>query len=254
MAITIPLGIYSTKSRKFLTWLKNMHFKYENGMGAITWGDDTCNFLQEPDGEIVLKIDKSSWRRSSWDCRWSTLKSRDYFLSRLMKSYNNAIDVIFKNLNSDRFCNNRRIPLEIRDKLTSLDIARKHMNSVGCQFYAFEDIADSGYITIGELKLLIDVLIGRKRACYHATPEMIASIIGSKRNPLATEMETARREEIQKLNTLFKDKKYALEKERDEKIRIMREETFGHYAKLINDELAKHNEEISRLEKLALTF
>lgn len=105
-----------------------------------------------------------------------------------------------------------------------------------------------GPITVAEIYCVYEKLLNRKRFEKKYSKEMKELIVGTEKDTVATELEIARREEINRINQKFEDDKKALAAERYEKINKMREEILAAY-KQMEDELVKeHAKALKKLE------
>ena len=105
-----------------------------------------------------------------------------------------------------------------------------------------------GPITVAEIFCVYEKLLNRKRFEKAYSKKMKELIVGTEKDTVATELEIARREEINHINQKFEDDKKALTAECYEKINKMREEIMATY-KLMEYKLIKeHEKALKKLE------
>lgn len=272
MTRTIPLGIYGQQSLNILEAIRLCKFKRGGRTDQVSWHGELCHFNIAPDGEITLTINQSHYNycRSSWRCRPSVEDAKQFLISRMNKCLVLEERWLFEMRNNEyRIANSiykyNGITRELLKQFNDESTLRKYLNipENKCGFklpsyqidYTDKNGIDAHEITeigFSELKLIIDLLIGRKRAGRNATAEMVNGIIGQKRNPLEIEMETARREEIRRL-----------EEERDNEVSRIHSEcrkTIDEFEARIkkdrDDKLAllmqAYSEKIASLKKLSI--
>ena len=94
--ITIQLGLYTKYSKDILKNVINTYMCSPGGIATYTFNYDICNVEQEPDGEVVLKINTDNWQysRSSWRSRSrsSNIASmKQFFIGQFVKCIKNII-------------------------------------------------------------------------------------------------------------------------------------------------------------------
>lgn len=269
MKKSIPLGIYGNKALDILTAMRLKYFKHAGRTANNTWNSDICNFEQAPDGEISLVINENVWyfRRSSWHSKYTPQARKNFLISRIGKHLNLEI------ANAARLGKENRIfsinsaftnfPTELALTWESEADARAYLNKtkcdVGIKMNYYIDFSKENnctinkldVVTFGEIKFLLDALIGRKRSGRNVSDEMTKAIIGQKRDPLATEMETVRREEIIRLKEELKNKKNSLSGLKYKERKEMEEALNQKYNKMYDDLDNEYAEKINALTCMA---
>lgn len=194
MIRSIPLGIYSQRGADVLAYFIKHYIPRDRGVAHFTWGD-IIKFEQQPDGEICLQIDTNYWyyHRSSWYSRKTVIDAKNFFVGQLRK-----YAMIFVN-------NELRKNKSLHENETIEDIWNSNCTIPLLQhsYYSVSFDERNNMPAIGDLKSLIEAMLGRKRMVKHITSDQIANIIGIKRNPIETELETARRDEIKRINDTY---------------------------------------------------
>ena len=105
--------------------------------------------------------------------------------------------------------------------------------------------------TVAEAYYVYDVLLNRKKIEKRFTEATIKRMHGIQRDPIATEMEIARREEVKRLKAENEQKLRDLENEKLLKISAYRQQLDAEY-KILKDEAKKKLEEdLANIEKIA---
>lgn len=108
-------------------------------------------------------------------------------------------------------------------------------------------------ITVKDIYCLYEQLLNRKSFDKRWGHDMVERIIGAQRDPIMTEMEVARREEVANIETEYADKIKKLDNDRYREIERMREEIAAKYRKLQEDLAAEKANKIRELNE-SLSF
>lgn len=201
--LSIPLGLYTIKAK---TVLENFVYNYlytpnTRGVDSFSWDDNVISFSQEPNGEICLNITyKHDWRihRSSWRTRYNVTAAKKFFIYSIEK----ACKRIIKQARNDV-----KLEWNINCK-TNLDHYRNYRG------YAYTGYYKNTHITMGDLKAIFETMLNRKHMIKKITNEQQETLIGHKRNPLETELEVARLDEIKRITDEYRNERQKLDNER----------------------------------------
>ena len=213
--ITIHLGLYTKYSKDILEHFIKEYMYRQGGIATHTYHDDVCSVEQEPNGEVVLKIDTHNWQytRSSWRSRASNIISmKQFFVGQFVKCIKKQI------IPNIRYYNNEL-------KSIKFDEVESKLWDINCHEYPLKAfvVDDNKYsnVTISELKIMWYVMSGSKQFKKKISNELFNKIVGHARDPIQTEMETIRRNELCKLENERRDKNselYILEREEKRKM------------------------------------
>lgn len=105
-----------------------------------------------------------------------------------------------------------------------------------------------GPITVAEIYCVYEKLLNRKHFEKAYSKKMKQLIVGTEKDAIATELEIARREEVDRINQKFEADKKALSDECNKKISDMREEILAAYKQMKKDLIKEHDNELAKLE------
>jgi hypothetical protein len=242
--ITIHLGFYTKYSKDVLTHFISTYMYRQGGIATYTYLSAVCNVEQEADGEVVLKIDTNNWQysRSSWRSRASNMVSmKQFFVGQFVKC-------IKKQLIPDiRYYNNELKSIEF-------DEVESRLWNINCHEYTLKSFAidDNVYsnVTLSELKIMWYVMTGSKQFKKKISNELFNKIVGHARDPIQTEMEITRRNELCRLINERNDKNSELYRlEREEK-RKMENEIENKYERLRKENSKEYDAKIAELEQM----
>lgn len=241
---TIHLGLYTKYSADILTHFINTYMYRQGGIATYTYHHDVCNVEQEADGEIVLKFDTTNWQysRSSWRSRASNIISmKQFFVGQFVK------------------CIKKQLIPDIRyynDELKSItyDEIESRLWDINCHKYPLKTfvVDDNEYsdITIAELKIMWYAMTGSKQFKKKISNELFNKIVGHARDPIQTEMEITRRNELCKLENERNNKNVELYRlEREEK-RKMEDEIENKYKLLRIENNKEYDAKIAELQQM----
>ena len=240
----IHLGFYTKYSKDILTDFINSYMYRMGGIATYTYHYNVCKVEQEPDGEIVLKIDTDNWQysKSSWRSRSSNIASmKQFFIGQFVKC-------IKKHIIPDiKYCN---------DELKSItfDEVESRLWNINCHEYPLKTfVVDNNVysdITLSELKIMWYVMTGSKQIKKKISNELFNKIVGHTRDPIQTEMEITRRNKLCELKIECNNKNSELYRlEREEK-RKMEAEIESKYARLRSENNEAYDAKIAELEQL----
>lgn len=227
----IHLGLFSKNAEMLIRSL----FSYidDNKPARVARSVRKATIVVNPDNEIVLecKLRELYYRHTPitiWDRNKGNDQKPREWIAIMLKHH------VIEQCGSDgawrRDNDSREVPeLEFRD-------------STGQVIYR---------PTISEAYYVYDALLSRKRIERKYSKETIAKMHGSQNDPIATEMEIARREEVKRLNAEHEQKLRDLEHEKMEEIRAFREKMDEKYGELRKQAIAKLEEDLKNLEEIA---
>ena len=230
----IHTGLFSENAKHLLQGLFN--YIDDNKPRRVAVTARRCEIIMNPDNEIVLQCklrDRYSCYRSEriysiWDRNpGNDQKPREWIAVMLKK---HVIEQCGSGGVWRRDKDAREVPeLEIK-------------NEQGLTVFS---------PTVAEAYYVYDVLFNRKKIEKHFTEATIKRMHGIQKDPIATEMEIARREEVKRLKAENEQKLRDLENEKLNKISAYRQQLDAEY-KILKDEAKKKLEEdLANLEKIA---
>ena len=109
-------------------------------------------------------------------------------------------------------------------------------------------------VTIGELKLMFKAMRESKNITKNVSDEMFNRVVGIRRDPLQTEMEQARRDEIARLKAEYEQAIYDLNRKESKEKDQAREEITNKYNNFRIELRAKHQKELDNLNNMVADF
>lgn len=242
--ITIHLGLYTKYSKDILTHIIHTYMYMQGGIATYTYNHNVCMVEQEPDGEVVLKIDTDHWEytRSSWRCRSSNIVSiKQFFIGQFVKCAKNKLIADIRYYNSTI----RSIKFEEAvSKLWDINYREYPLNEFVVDDNKYSDI------TLSELKIMWYAMSGSKQLKKKISNELFNKIVGHARDPIQTEMEITRRNELCKLENERNDKNSELYRLEREERRKMEDEIAKKYAHLRLENNKVYDAKIAELEQM----
>lgn len=241
MIRSIPLGIYSQRGANILDHFIKHYIPRGRGVAHFTWGD-IIKFEQQPDGEICLQIDTKYWYyyKSSWNSRKTVVDAKNFFIGQLRKY---AMMFVKAELTKNKSLHENATTEDIWNSKCRIPLLQHSYYSVS--------LDDRNNIpTIGDLKSLIEAMLGRKRMVKHITSDQIANIIGIKRNPIETEFETAKRDEIKRINDTYHNDIRALDSQYNAELNDFTEKLRTKYKDLKTKRGQQRTSELAAIENI----
>ena len=230
----IHTGLFSENAKYLLQGLFNYIDNYKPRRVAAT--ARRCEVIMNPDNEIILQCklrDRYSYNYSEriysiWDRNPGNDQKPREWIAVMLKKH------VIENCGSDgvwrRDNDAREVP--------GLDIK----NERGLTIFS---------PTVAEAYYVYDALLNRKKIEKRFTEATIKRMHGIQKDPIATEMEIARREEVKRLKDETEQKLRDLEAEKLLKISNYREQLNLEY-KILKDKVRmKLEEDLANLEKIA---
>lgn len=242
--ITIQLGLYTKYSKDILKNVINTYMCQHGGIASHTFNYYICNVEQEPDGEVVLKINTDNWQysRSSWRSRSSNIASmKQFFIGQFVKCIKN---IIIPNI---RYNNNSLKSIksdEVESMLWNIDCHEYHLTPFIVDNNTYSNVE------ISELKIMWYVMSGSKQFKRKISNEVFNKIVGHARDPIQTEMEITRRNELIRLKNerdYENSKLYSLERE---ELREMEARISKKYDQLRLENNKAYDDKIAELQQL----
>lgn len=230
----IPLNLFGDKALNILEALRIYKLRSGTRKNHVSWGGELCHFVTTPNGEVCIWINTKQYgyRHSHWSTKSTAEERKQFLISRLYRILVEEEDWMIRMMAS-QYTREKSLSRYIGITNQLLDNYSKCEPSVfkkylvnpnnGCALrinsYTFDYTPDP-YSTVqvidqvefSELKLIVDTLIGRKRAGKNMSDEEKNKIIGQKRDPLTTELEAARREEFNQLKIAMDNEYKAADK------------------------------------------
>lgn len=230
----IHTGLFSENAKHLLQGLFN--YIDDNKPRRVAVTARRCEIIMNPDNEVILQCklrDRYSYYRSEMICSiWDRNPGNDQkpreWIAVMLKKH------VIEQCGSDgvwrRDNDAREVPeLEIK-------------NEQGLTVFS---------PTVAEAYYVYDVLLNRKKIEKRFSEATIKRMHGIQKDPIATEMEIARREEVKRLKAENEQKLRDLEDEKFSKISAYRQQLDLEY-KILKDEAKKKLEEdLANLEKIA---
>lgn len=244
---TIHLGLYTKYSKDVLTHFISTYMYRQGGIATYTYHNRVCYVEQEPDGEVVLKIDTNDWQytRSSWRSRASNMVSvKQFFVGQFVKCIKKQIipDIRYYNAELKSITSD-----EVESKLWDINC-----NEYPLKAFVIDDNVYSG-VMLSELKIMWYVMAGSKQFKKKISNELFNKIVGHARDPIQTEMEITRRNELCKLENERNDKNAELYRLEREERRKMEDEIAKKYEHLRLENNKAYNAKIAELEQMVNT-
>lgn len=237
MSRIIHTDTYTNKSKIILNALKTYMFQ-EWGSRQQRRNAGLVKVEVEPNGEIVWNISNQSW---------------DYFRSIYEKKRNdNDVRMWLAGMLKTMTLREMR-----RTGINAKQWNRKNTNFI---FDAFDTIdtktgaRTKNNITVADVYCIYEFLMNRKSFKRHWSTDFIKSIIGAGLDPIATELEVARREEVQRLWIQFQDDINKLNNEQYDEIQRSDEAIRDKYTKMKQDLEKAYNKNLADLEKSVAAF
>ena len=230
----IHTGLFSENAKYLLQGLFNYIDNNKPRRVAVT--ARRCEIIMNPDNEVILQCklrDRYSYYRSEmiysiWDRNPGNDQKPREWIAVMLKKH------VIEQCGSDgvwrRDNDAREIPeLEVK-------------NEQGLTIFS---------PTVAEAYYVYDALLNRKKIEKRFSEATIKRMHGIQKDPIATEMEIARREEVKRLKAENEQKLRDLEDEKVSKIFAYRQQLDAEY-KILKDEAKKKLEEdLANLEKIA---
>lgn len=237
IGLNIPLGIYTIKAK---TVLENFIYNYlynpgSRGVDCYSWDETVISFSQAPNGEICLNIKKENdWRiqRSSWRARYNVIIAKKFFIYSIEKACKRIIKRVY---------NDVKLEWNINCK-TNLDYYQR---------YAYSGYYKNTHVTVGDLKAIFETMLGRKHMIKKITNEQRETLIGHKRNPIETELEIARLDEIERITDEYNAERQKLDKERQAEYNTFYAKLDKKYDELKYIAKEKYAKKLSELNSMA---
>lgn len=230
----IHTGLFSENAKHLLQGLFNYIDNYKPRRVAVT--ARRCEIIMNPDNEIILQCklrDRYSYSRSEmiysiWDRNPGNDQKPREWIAVMLKKH------VIEQCGSDgvwrRDNDAREVPeLEIK-------------NARGLTIFS---------PTVAEAYYVYDVLLNRKKIEKRFSEATIKRMHGIQKDPIATEMEIARREEEKRLKDETEQKLRDLEDEKLNKISAYRQQLDAEYLILKQKARMKLEEDLANLEKIA---
>lgn len=237
IGLSIPLGIYTIKAK---TILENFVYDYlyepeSRGVDNYSWDNNVISFSQVPNGEICLNIKKEDdWRvqRSSWRARYNVITAKKFFIYSIEKACKHIIKCAYNDVKREWNINCK----------TNLDYY---------QSYAHSGYYKNTHATVGDLKAIFETMLGRKHMIKKITNEQRETLIGHKRNPIETELEIARLDEIKRITNEYKSERQKLDNERQAEYNAFYIKLDKKYDELKHIAKDKYEKMLSELNSMA---
>lgn len=229
----IHTGLFSENAKYLLQGLFN--YIDDNKPRRVAVTARRCEIIMNPDNEIILQCklrDRYGYSSeriySIWDRNpGNDQKPREWIAVMLKK---HVIEQCGSNGAWRRDNDAREVPeLEIK-------------NEQGLTVFS---------PTVAEAYYVYDVLLNRKKIEKRFTEATIKRMHGIQRDPIATEMEIARREEVKRLKAENEQKIRDLENEKLLKISAYHQQLDAEYKILKEEAKKKLEEDLANLEKIA---
>jgi hypothetical protein len=222
------------------------------GVSEYSWRDGIAKFERMTDGEVVLRICRTNdWviRRSSWRTRTTVEQVKQFFIGQFF----NAIR--YNYINGITIPNGRYPTKDERAALYDeiWDVNCSDYTLGMCPNYTRNYPMLNG-VTIGELKLMFKAMRGSKNITKNVSEDMFNRVVGIRRDPLQTEMEQARRDEIAKLKAEYEQAIYDLNRKESKEKDQAREEITNKYNNIRIELKAKHQKELDNLNNMVADF
>ena len=228
----IHTGFYTDHALEFFNRMKRA---LQNCWGSrqMARNADWMNIERNPDNEVVIKlgIDAQNWRYS-----WVM----STFSKMPVEKFNSWLAGVLKHLVLK--------DVEREDKKIWF---RDNTEAA----YAF----NGGYsyseqhkhqFTVKEIYFVYETLLNRKRREKHWNDEFVKAMVGEQLDPIATELEVTRREEMAKLQSNLKERLDALDQEMYNKIKQMTDKIRAEYSQLKKDATVETENKIKELEDM----
>lgn len=229
----IHTGLFSINAKHLLQGLFN--YIDDNKSRRVAVSARRCEIIVNPDNEIVLQCklrDRYGYRSerlfSIWDRNLGNDQKPREWIAVMLKKH------VIEQCGSDgvwrRDNDAREVPeLEIK-------------NEQGLIVFS---------PTVAEAYYVYDALLNRKKIEKRFTEATIKRMHGIQKDPIATEMEIARREEVKRLKAENEQKLRDLEDEKFGKISAYRQQLDAEYKILKEETKKKLEEDLANLEKIA---
>ena len=227
MSRIIHTDTYTNKSKIILNGLKNYMY-YEWGSRQQRRNSDLAKIEVEPNGEIVWKISDSSWvyNRSIYRKKTNDNDVR-VWLAGMLKA------------------------MVMREwHRTAIDTKQWDRKNVGLILEIFKPSDEkSCNISVADVYCLYEFLMNRKGFKRHWPTKFLKTIIGDGLDPIATELEVARREEAEKLWNKFQDECNRLSNEQYDEIQRSDEAIRNKYSKMKQDLEKAYKKDLAELNE-----
>ena len=233
MSYKIHTGLYTPKAREFLDRIfhalardNSSNERWGNGRryGKIGRSFRNAKFELDPNNELVLEVATSY---DSWNAFTSNHNKAKDWLAHKIK------DIVIRKCSSDGAWR--------RDNERQLNFLAS--NAEGMRDYG--EISNSPYIpTVSEAYFIYEYFMNRKKLERRYGKKMVEEIIGTQRDPIATEMEASRRAEVERIKKEFYEKSNALEAEKTSK--------FNDFKKALDAEYTEKRQAIADARDKAL--
>lgn len=229
----IHTGFYTDHALEFFKCMKcALHNCW--GSRQMARNADLMDIERNPDNEVVIKlgIDAKDW---SYSWRMST------FSKMPIEKFNSWLAGVLKHL----------VLKDVEDK-DKKEVWSRDNSAVARTFNGGYYLNNPGeyQFTVKEIYFVYETLLNRKRREKHWNDEFVKAMVGEQLDPIATELEVARREEMAKLQSNLKERLDALDKEMYNKIKQMTDKIHTEYYQLKKDATAETENKIKELEDM----
>jgi hypothetical protein len=231
----IHTDLYTKKAQyalKFLanTWHFNKLRKYRGAVehvsldpqpdGEIAWDVPTDTYDYRFSAAKLYKANDQKFRETlAWKLKEATIKAAQYY----------------------------------NDPAVSYDAKWKAYDDTPVQLFSSDEAAErrgmpdfNKVMTLKDMHLIFDLLLNKKRRKYTAAYKKIA---GKQADPLAVELEVARREEVARLEKELVDLTNKLSHERYVEAEKAKTAVYAKYDQLVKDAQAEHKRKIKELSE-----
>ena len=248
----VHLNLYTDYAQNVLDNFAQAFLRGGRGVSEYSWRDGIAKFERTADGEVVLRICRTNmWiiHRSSWRTRTTVEQVKQFFIGQFFNAIRNGY--------IRGICTPKSTHLTEDD----VDALYDKIWDVNCNDYTLGMCPHftSRYpmlnnVTIGELKLMFKAMRESKNITKNVSDEMFNRVVGIRRDPLQTEMEQARRDEIARLKTEYEQALYDLNRKESKEKDQAREEITNKYNNFRIELRAKHQKELDNLNNMVADF
>ena len=228
----IHTGFYTDHALEFFNRMKRA---LQNCWGSrqMARNADWMNIERNPDNEVVIKlgIDAQNWRYS-----WVM----STFSKMPVEKFNSWLAGVLKHLVLK--------DVEREDKKIWF---RDNTEAAYAFNGGYSDSEQHKHqCTVKEIYFVYETLLNRKRREKHWNDEFVKAMVGEQLDPIATELEVTRREEMAKLQSNLKERLDALDQEMYNKIKQMTDKIRAEYSQLKKDATVETENKIKELEDM----
>lgn len=233
----IHTGFYSTEMKNLLDWffsyLTNCTNTYENGKVAAV--------ERAPDGEVLISLAHHDGRY------WTTVYAKKHTDALIL----DWIAWMLKNIACQHIQECWRDYTTTNDKKLGIKLAKKALWTRDNDGVVIPVLTtDTDYVSVSDIYFIYESFKGRKNIERKYSNKLIKKWRGEKRDPLATEMEMARREEVERINKEYDMKVFEATPEYDYTMHNLLNRNSQAYTELnriIREFKAKCNETVDNL-------